>query len=79
MVGCLNSPRYCAKELLPTATDHSARHINSIIVLSRLLNTNMKFFRFTFDRIIQFHIDHKYSKEMAAESNIVSVHGYMRE
>ena len=46
--------------------------------LSRLLNGNMEFFKFTFDgvAIVRFHLEHQYSKKMAAKSNIVSVHNY---
>lgn len=73
MVGCLNSPCNRVKQLLPTVADYSALRKNFVIMLSRLLN-NMKFFKFSFDGIVQFHIDHRYSKEMATKSNIVSVH-----
>ena len=73
MVGCLNSPRNRAKELLPTAADYSALCKNSIILLSHVLHNDMKFFDFTFDRIVQYYIDHKYSKKMAAKSDNVSV------
>ena len=73
MVGCLNSPRNRVKQLLPTAADYSALRKNFVISLSRLLNNDMEFFKFSFDGIVQFHLDHKYSKEMAAKSNIISV------
>ena len=73
MVGCLNSPRNCVKQLLPTAADYGALRKNFVISLSGLLNNDMEFFKFSFDGIVRFHLDHKYSKEMTAKSNIVSV------
>ena len=74
MIGCLNSPLNRAKQLLPTAADYSALRKNFVMSLSRLLNGNMEFFKFSFDGVVRFHLEHKYSKEMAAKSNIVSVH-----
>lgn len=74
MIGCLNSPRNRAKQLLPTAADYSTLRKNFVMSLSQLLNDNMEFFKFSFDGVVRFHLEHKHSKEMAAKSNIVSVH-----
>ena len=58
--------------LLPTADDNKALRKNFIIFVSRFLASNMWFFKFTFDGVIQGHIKHKYSKEMATKSTVVS-------
>lgn len=70
--GCLNSPRKRALALLPSTKDDNSLRKNFAILLSRLLYSNMKFFRFTFDGAVNWHITHTYSKEMASKSKIVS-------
>lgn len=73
LTGCLPSPRNRALALLPTLDDDKALRKNFIVLGSRLLASNMKFFKFTFDGVIQQHIKHKYSKEMATKSTVVSI------
>ena len=74
MGGYLISPCNCAKELLPTSANYGAFCKSSIVLLSHVLCNNRKLLDFKFDGIVQYHIDHKYSKEMTAKSDIVSVH-----
>ena len=74
--GCLPSPRNRAFALLPTLDDDIAHQKNFIVLGSRILASNMKFFKFTFDGVIQQHIKHNYSKEMATKSTVVSIVSY---
>ena len=71
-IGCLHSLYNRALALLPTAENSAALRKNFIVLLSRLLTSNMKFFKFTCDGVIQWYINQKYSKEMATKSTIVS-------
>ena len=74
---CPNSLEKRAAALLPTAEDDIALYKNFKIRLSCLLVSNMKFFRTTFDGVVQRHIEHKYSKEMASKSTVVSARKFV--
>jgi L1 cell adhesion molecule like protein len=70
--GCFPDPNKIALELLPSASDDIALEQNFAILVSRVLATHFKFFKFTFDDVVQGHIEHKFSAEMAKKSVVVS-------
>ena len=72
LTGCLPSPRNRALELLPTFDDAKALPKNFIVLGSRVLASNIRFFKFTFDGVIQQQIKYNHSKEMATKSSVVS-------
>ena len=69
---CANSPTANAKLLLPSVDDDSSLRRNFMTLVSRILCSNMKFFQFAFDGIVDWHIIHQYYKEMSTKSKVVS-------
>ena len=69
---CLNSPPKRVLQLLPTKEDDRVLRNNFITLVSRVLVENIPFFKETFDGIVTWHIQHKYSSEMAKKSHVVS-------
>lgn len=69
---CSNSPNKNALLLLPSVDDDKARRRVFITHIARVLITNMKYFKFSFDGIVEWHIKHSYYKEMSAKSTVVS-------
>ena len=59
--------------LFPTAKDHKALQQNFVIHIARILAAYMPFFSFAFDDVVDKHIKHEYSKEMAQKSQVVSI------
>lgn len=57
---------------LPKSIDDVALKDNIGVLISRTLYKYLDFFKFSFDGIIQWHIHHKYYKEMSNKSEVVS-------
>ena len=62
-----------ARSLQPTEMDDTVLRRNMMTLISRILCTRMKFFQVCFDDIVNWHIQHRYSKEMSLKSVVVSV------
>ncbi len=60
-----------AASLLPTPDDDVALRNNIAVLVSRILVTNIDFFKFAFDGVVEWHIRHEFSKEMSAQSQVV--------
>ena len=72
VASCLPSPRNIAASLLPSEPDDQSLKRHFSILVSRVLVTHIKFFSFGFDDVVQWHIEHKFSNEMAKKSVVVS-------
>ena len=70
---CLDSPERRAKFLLPSIEDDSDLKHGISVLISRILAKNMPFFWHTFEDVVQWHIKHKYYKEMSSKSVVVSI------
>lgn len=69
---CANAPIVNAKLLLPSVEDDRTLRKLFMTHVSRILTTNMKFFEFSFDGVVDWHIKHQYYEEMSAKSKVVS-------
>lgn len=69
---CANSAKKIAIGLLPDADDDKALHESFTTHISRILVTNIPYFKFTFGDVVQWHIPHEFSEEMSTRSVIVS-------
>ena len=61
-----------ARSLQPSKTDDTIFRRNISIIVSRILCTRMKFFQTCFDDIVNWHIQHRYTKEMSQKSVVVN-------
>lgn len=68
---CLPSPDVLAESLLPSQDDDMLNE-NFKILIARVLVQHMKFFQKSFQDIVCHHIAHKYEKEIAHISKVVS-------
>ena len=69
---CFPEPEQIARSLLPSPSDDCTLKQNFAVLISRVLATHMKFFSFSFDDAVQWHILHKFSTEMSKKSTVVS-------
>lgn len=69
---CLPSPDVLAESLLPSQDDDNMLNENFKILIARVLVQHMEFFQKSFQDIVCHHIAHKYEKEMAHISKVVS-------
>lgn len=69
---CANSPVANAKLLLPSLDDDTSLRKLFMTHVSRIICSNMKFFEFSFDGVIEQHIKHQYYEEMSTKSKVVS-------
>lgn len=69
---CLNSPDKIAESLLPSLSDDSSMKTDFAILVSRVLAKHLEFFSFGFQDVVQWHISHKFSMQMAKKSTVVS-------
>ena len=70
---CANSPERNAALLLPSEEDDKVMRNLFITHVSRILYTNMEYFRLTFDEVVDWHIQHKYYKDMSSRSTVVRI------
>lgn len=61
-----------AISIQPTKIDDKILQGNIATLISRVLCTKMDFFKFCFEDIVQWHIEHKYTSEMSQKSVVVS-------
>ena len=71
--GCLPSPNVIALSLLPSAADDTSLRKNFSVLVSRVLAKYFRFFKFTFDDAVEWHIHHDFSTEMSKKSIVVSL------
>ena len=57
--------------ILPSPLDDNTLSSNIATLVSRVLCKHMKFFNVSFDDVVQWHIHHKYYKEMSQKSQVV--------
>ena len=69
---CSNKPAKVALELLPTDDDDSALEKLFQVHVSRILATHMNYFSFSFEDVVEKHIEHDYHREMSTKSTVVS-------
>lgn len=75
---CANSPERNAALLLPSAEDDKTMRNLFITHVSRILYTNMEYFKFKFDDVVEWHVHHEYYKEMSSRSSVVrTLHAYI--
>lgn len=61
----------CARSLLPSTEDDRTLKDNMIILISRILVTNIESFKFNFSDVTVWHIETAYQEEMSMESEVV--------
>ena len=59
--------------LLPSVSDHQSLIHNFSILISRVLVSEMRFFKESFDGVVQNHIKHEHYSEMTVKSEVVSI------
>ena len=70
---CLNNVEVLALNLLPTTkSDDKLMDIIETII-SRVLSTYIVFFQFSCSDVVDWHLEHKFSKEMSAKSEVVCI------
>lgn len=70
-------PQKAMKILLPSTADDEKLSENFITLISRILVNEIDIFKFSFSDIVEWHISHKYSKEMSQKSKVVSANSYL--
>ena len=71
---CLPSQQDLAESILPSTTDDEMLRNNVIVIVSRILVQYIDFFNKSFADVVQWHIKHKYYKEMSTKSEVVRVY-----
>lgn len=61
-----------AKSLLPTEMDDTMLKSNISTLIARVLCTHLSFFKTCFDGLVDWHMQHRYYKEMSSKSLVVS-------
>ena len=61
-----------ALSLLPTPEDDEVLKTNICTIVSRILFSNVPYFKQTFDGVIDWHLEHQYSHEMSQPSEWVN-------
>lgn len=64
-------PKEAVGLLLPSLHDDKNLHENFITLISRILVNDVDLFKFGFSDVVNWHIPHKYSKEMSQKSKVV--------
>ena len=77
LYGNLSDKHSMAVSLLPTTQDDLIMGDNISKMVPRVLVTHLKFFKLSFDDLIEWHITHKYYSEMSTRSCVVSFN-YLR-
>lgn len=60
-----------ANSILPSQNDDAALKKNIAKLISRVLVENLEFFKFSFEDVIEWHIEHQFYSEMAKKSDVV--------
>ena len=53
-------------------SDDKLQRENIAALMSRVLVSNLSFFEFSFDKVVDWHIEHQFSLEMSQKSKVVS-------
>lgn len=70
---CLNNVEVLALNLFPTTkSDDKLMDIIETII-SRVLSTYIAFFQLSCSDVVDWHLEHKFSKEMSAKSEVVCI------
>ena len=67
-----------AKSILPSLHDDQELKKNIGIIVSRILVKHLKFFKLSFDDLVQWHIKHPFYEEMSSKSTVVSYKHFTR-
>ena len=70
---CLNSSIKNAMLLLPSIDDDQSLRKLFMTHVAQIMATDMKFFIFSFDGVVDRHIKHQYYEEMSPKSKVVSL------
>ena len=76
---CFNSPYQLALSMLPSADDDRSLRDLFVTHVSRILCTHMPFFKFAFEDVVEWHIQHEYYDQMSTKSQVVSRLCYKQE
>lgn len=66
------TPEHIADTIIPSEEDDRILRDNIVTLISRVLVSHLNFFKFTFDKVVDWHIEHQFSKEMSEKSKVVS-------
>ena len=66
-------PKQIADAVLPSTIDDSSLKKHFITIVSRILVTHLSFFTLAFEDVTEWHILHKFYKEMSQKSEVVSI------
>ena len=66
------------ESILPSDDIHSKLLDNLGVLVSRILVANMPVFKFYFEDVVQYRLEHMYSVEMSTKSEIVCAHVILR-
>jgi len=61
-----------ANSLLPSVADDLAIKDNIATIISRVLVNHMEYFKFAFEDVVEWHINHAFYGEMSTKSTVVS-------
>ena len=73
---CLPSSTQMANALLPSANDDKLLRDHFVVHVSRILSTYLPYFKFAFEDVVEWHMNHKYSSQMSQKSEVVSTWCY---
>ena len=59
--------------ILPSEEDDANIHDEFAILVARIVCKHMTFFKNTYANVVDWHIEHKFSKEMSLKSEVVSI------
>ena len=68
----LSTASHVSERLLPSLTDDKDFNEGVNVLVSRIITTHLPFFNTLFKDVVQWHIEHQYSKEMCKTSTVVS-------
>ena len=58
--------------IIPSMSDDKLLRENIAVLISRVLVSNLSFFEFSFDKVVDWQIEHQFSLEMSQKSKVVS-------
>ena len=65
-------PEVIADTIVPSENDNRALLQNISTVVSRVLVSYLGYFKFTFEKDVNWHFEHQFSQEMSQQSTFVS-------
>ena len=68
---CFNSPDKMALAILPSKEDDEMLRQHFTTLVSHIICTHIPFFKFAFEDVVEWHIVHRYYKEMSTKSQVV--------